>query len=322
MVVTRASSGAPPLQGGQRRELARQAAVPADLELADRQRRAALGVGEQVLVAPPVLDGDVLRLRRPRPSSGRRRTPRRRAIAGGKKIDAAAAVDERLDQLGRVALGQRGLPEQQRDVLPLDRRQLVGRDHLGRALERGVGSDRGGQLQAAGRPAASSATTTARRGAGWSKTKQKSLSAGFASAGIETLPQPRSRPRSSGMRWSFSSNCGPAISTVTSDRAPSISNWTGIELPGVRRPFASEPQRDEQLRAVAGLLAADVGHADRQVAGGGLGIGEQVEPDALRELEERVAQRPASGRSSAFQSFSRRSEQIQTSVRPGLLARM
>ena len=59
----------------------------------------------------------------------------------------------------------------------------------------------------------------------------------------------------------------------------------------VFRPFTRQLERDQQLGPVAGLPPTDVGHPHRQVPRRGLGIGQEVETDALRELLERVAQR-------------------------------
>ena len=96
------------------------------------------------------------------------------------------------------------------------------------AAQATAGSGEIAAASSSGRAAvASSATTIAFRATGGSNTKKKSLSAGLESAGIDTRPQPRSLPRSRAMRWSFSSASGPARSTATSERAPSISNWTG-----------------------------------------------------------------------------------------------
>ncbi len=62
------------------------------------------------------------------------------------------------------------------------------------------------------------------------------------------------------MRWSLSSACAPASSTVTSDRAPSISNWTGTDSRRSRLSLAIDSQRDQELGRVAGFLPAHVGH--------------------------------------------------------------
>ena len=136
----------------------------------------------------------------------------------------------------------------------------------------------------------------ARRGAGCSKTNQKSLSAGLASAGIDTRPQPRSRPFSSGMRWSLSSaspghlerHLGPCPVDLelNRDRLPRRSSL----------PARVTLQREQKLGAVAGLPAAHVGHAHRQVFGRDLGIGEQMEANALASARGTRRAAPASGR--------------------------
>ena len=107
--------------------------------------------------------------------------------------------------LAASSSGKRRLPQEQRDLVPIDGRHLAERARLPPCTE-ARDPVRSTTASASGRATCGSSTTMiARRGAGCSKTNQKSLSAGLASAGIDTRPQPRSRPFSSGIGWSLSS---------------------------------------------------------------------------------------------------------------------
>ena len=148
-------------------------ARPPDLELADRQRRAALG-------AAPAGPGRPASSRPGRPAVAStqavQRTPRNSPPPGdrGREEDhPAAPVDERPDELRGVSPSGSGACQSRSEtVVPLDRR-AAGRRATTSAehWSGGVGRDRRRPVASGRAACGSSATTTARRGAGWSKAK-------------------------------------------------------------------------------------------------------------------------------------------------------
>ena len=160
------------VQRGQRRELAFQPAVAADLQLARpaAPRRSACG-----RAGPD-------RPARFRPATSARRRPsfvqrdaEELGVAGRarrKEDDLAAAIDERLHQLGRVARRAAALATAPATTSSHStRRQLIGRDHLGRALDRRCRARCRPPVAAAATACGSSATMSVRRGGGSSNTK-------------------------------------------------------------------------------------------------------------------------------------------------------
>ena len=223
--------------------------------------------------------------------------------------------------LPRFALGQRGLPQEERDLVPIDGRRADRARHLGRALQRRVGAIDGGQLQRPrGRRILGDDDRPPRRGL---LEDEPEVVVGRIGVGRNRDPAPAALAALL-ERDAVVLQLGraPASSTVTSDRAPSISNWTGIDSLSARASLARHAQREQELgrrrrssagarrsRAPTGCRAPS---ADRRAGGSGRPAGARGTPSRS------ACQRPLS----AFQSFSRRSEQIQISVRPALLALM
>ncbi len=119
-----------PAERGQRRQLARQPAITADLELAHRQGRAALGVRQQVFVAAPGVDRALRFLFRPH-SPAHTEKLRLSGCPGWKEHGRSAALDEGLHRPRQVGLGQRCVPDQHRDLIPVDAAGLRRRDEFG-----------------------------------------------------------------------------------------------------------------------------------------------------------------------------------------------
>src|SRR3954453_21624254 len=95
-----------------------------NLKLADRQRRAALRSGEQIGIAAPGFDGSWIVdpcLPTLAEELGMVRLARR------KKKELATVIDVVLQHVGGTTRGQRRLPKHQRNLIPFDRRELLGR---------------------------------------------------------------------------------------------------------------------------------------------------------------------------------------------------
>ena len=312
--------GASP-QGRQGRQLAAgQPAGSTDLELADRQRRAALGLGQQILVAPPALDGSFGLLLLP----GGPAYAEHLVLAGRSRREEdrrAATTDQCPDRLAGGIVGQGGLPHHQRDLIPIDDGDLVGSEHFGRVRCGRVRSDRGGQLERPGHRG------VFRDDDGLARDRL-----------LEN--EPEVVVGRIGIRGDRHPSPAALLAPLERDamvlqlalRAGQIHGDFGASpvdleldgnrfLRGVFRPLAGQAERDQQFGAVAGFPTTDVGHPHRQVARRGLGIGQEMETNALRELLEGISKR-CHRPLSAFQSLARVSEQIQTSVRPDLLALM
>ena len=245
-------------------------------------------------------------------------------MRGGKKIAEPPRSTNACTCLAASPSGSGACHSSSDDLVPVDGRQLDRRRRL-RPRTATAGSGEIAAASCSGRAACgSSATMIARRGAGWSKTNQKSLSAGLASAGIETRPQPRSWPSLErdamvlelGLRpGQLDRHLGPRPVDLELDRDRSrLRVCSSLARQLAARPAARPPSPV--------LLAADVGHPHRPgcpAPSGDRRAGGTEPPAATRGTPSRSAcQRPLS----AFQSFSRRSEQIQISVRPVLLALM
>ena len=289
-----------------------------NLQLPDRQRRAALRAGRAGPDRPArfrpgrrLVDPKLSQRppgTRPRPVlAAERRSPARRdrrTLRPASPRPAPAAALARAERDSR--------PTRRPPMLRARRTSAdAGRSPVGRSPRRAASG-----TAACG----SSATMSVRRGGGSSKTKQKSLSAGFASAGIETLPQPRFRVASSGMRWSFSSNLRAGHLDVSSERPRRSRTGPGSTRRPCRLPRASRSETSSSApspsagggRRSRGPRGCPAPLADRPARWNRTPCGNS------RNASRRACQRPLS----AFQSFCRRSEQIQISVRPARCSRM
>ena len=311
-------------QRGQRSELAGQAAIAAHLELADRQGRAAERVGQQILVAAPGLDRDVIRRPSTQSASARRTARRCPDCAAGRKRPARR--DRRTPATDSAAGARRaaGLPERPaRSRSQSTAGQLLGVDRL-RPQHCSAGS---GAIAAASckrplRPADPRTRSPRVAAAACRRRTRNRCRPGSRRPESRPCPSRARAPVRAGSDGPSARRDGPVSSTVTSERAPSISNCTGSADLFVAALGPRQLERDQQLGPVARCLAG--GRRSRAPTGWPAPVadrpaGETARPAATRETRPAsVGQRPLS----AFQSFSRRSEQIQISVRPVWLSRM
>ena len=276
-------------QRGQRHDVSSEAARPANLEVAHRQRPAGERVGEQILIGPPRFGGDGLGMHHPLAP-----TAAGKHCGGGairrEKHHLPTAVDEGLHELGIAAFGQRRLPEQRRGRVPRGRRQAARRDHVdaGRPLVRG---DSGDQLQhACGRRVVGDHECPPRRRV---VVHEIELVVGGIGVGgnrhaAEALALGRTRERNH-VVLQHRLAAGEFHIDGTGDAAD-------LDLEGQREPLAIFLPRhrdgDDEPSIPAEGLEPHAADADGHVAPRRLGIRHELEADRLRKFCKRIADAP------------------------------